>query len=141
VRASAVSITVGRGVLAAGAVLWVVVLLAFPAAVFPLGHFICHQRPERSFFLHGQQLPVCARCTGLYAGAALAAPLALLSAVSLTRARARRVLILCALPTAITWTLEFSGVLPFSNVSRCIAALPLGFAAAWLVLNLLHRVE
>lgn len=130
-----------RGVLAAGAALWLVLLLAFPAALFPLGHFICHQRPERSFFLHAQQLPVCARCIGLYAGAAFAAPLALLPALSLTRGPARRVLIVCALPTAITWTLEFSGVLPFSNLSRFIAALPLGFAAAGLVLNLLHGVE
>lgn len=26
--------------------------------------FGCHQRPERSFFFHGKQFPICARCTG-----------------------------------------------------------------------------
>ena len=30
---------------------------------------ICHQLPERSFFLAGHQLSVCARCTGIYFGA------------------------------------------------------------------------
>ena|ERR1035438_8581875 len=30
----------------------------------------CHQRPERSFFLRGRQLPICARCFGLTLGAA-----------------------------------------------------------------------
>ena len=30
--------------------------------------FGCHQRPERSFFYHGKQLPLCARCTGELAG-------------------------------------------------------------------------
>jgi uncharacterized membrane protein len=30
---------------------------------------ICHQIPERSFFVFGHQLPVCARCTGIYTGA------------------------------------------------------------------------
>lgn len=34
--------------------------------IFAVGSLICHQQPERSFFLGGEQLPVCARCTGLY---------------------------------------------------------------------------
>lgn len=29
---------------------------------------ICHQNPERSFFIWGKQFAVCARCTGLYFG-------------------------------------------------------------------------
>ena len=29
---------------------------------------VCHQRPERSFFLFGHPLAVCARCCGIYAG-------------------------------------------------------------------------
>lgn len=28
----------------------------------------CHQIPERSFFIRGYQLPVCARCTGIIIG-------------------------------------------------------------------------
>ncbi len=28
----------------------------------------CHQMPERSFFYHGKQFPVCARCTGATLG-------------------------------------------------------------------------
>lgn len=29
-------------------------------------NLICHRMPERSFFVKGYQLPVCARCTGFY---------------------------------------------------------------------------
>jgi uncharacterized membrane protein len=105
-----------------------------PAALRPIGAFICHQRPERSFFVAGAQLPVCARCTGLYAGAALAVPLALAAASLPSTRRARQVLAVAALPTALTWSLEFAGGIPFSNTARFAAALPLGFAAAWLVL-------
>ena len=54
---------------------WVVLLVATPvlpgwagAAVYGVGSFICHQLPDRSFHLAGFQLPVCARCMGIYAG-------------------------------------------------------------------------
>ena len=30
--------------------------------------YICHRKPERSFFFKGHQFPVCARCTGFYTG-------------------------------------------------------------------------
>jgi uncharacterized membrane protein len=32
---------------------------------------LCHQRPDRSFFLAGFPLAVCARCLGIYGGACL----------------------------------------------------------------------
>lgn len=87
-------------------------------------------------------MAVCARCTGLYVGAALAAPFVVFAAAApLASRRARWILSLAALPTLITWTLEFTGVTPFSNLGRFVAALPLGFAAAFLVLRLFGRQE
>ncbi len=116
---------------------WVVLLVAAPPALFPVGRYICHQRAERSFFIHGRQMAVCARCTGLYAGAAAAVPFVLLlGAAALPSRRARWILAVAALPTLITWTFEFAGLAAFSNLSRFIAALPLGFAAAFLVLGI-----
>src|SRR5262245_19064114 len=44
-------------------------------ATYAIGSLVCHQRPERSFHLFGTQMPVCARCVGIYAGAAAAAAL------------------------------------------------------------------
>jgi uncharacterized membrane protein len=105
------------------------------AAIYAAGADVCHQRPDRSFHIAGYKMPVCARCTGLYVSAAGAVPLALLVAVPLTARRARLVLAAAALPTAVTWLLEYAGVMPFSNMARAIAALPLGFAAAWLVIT------
>ena len=123
--------------MALGIGIWVVLLFAAPAALFPVGRYVCHQRPERSFFINGRQMAVCARCTGLYAGAAVAVPFVmLLAAAPLPARRARRILVFAALPTLITWTLEFAGVGTFSNIARFIAALPLGFAAAFLVLGI-----
>src|SRR6478672_7529764 len=77
-----------RIVFLAMAVLWMALLLATPlmagpeaapplsmlaTAVYAVGSLVCHQRADRSFYLIGGQLPVCARCTGIYAGAALTA--------------------------------------------------------------------
>lgn len=36
--------------------------------VFKIGGYMCHQKPERSFFFQGYQFPICARCTGIMIG-------------------------------------------------------------------------
>jgi uncharacterized membrane protein len=122
-------------VLGIGIVVWTAALCLAPELLFPVGSFICHQRPERSFVVWGHQLPVCARCTGLYVGGAVAAPVALVAAAAVAASRARRVLGVAALPTLISWTAEFAGLAHFSNAARFAAAIPLGLTAVWLVLG------
>ena len=110
-------------------------------ASFELGHVICHQRPERSFFSCGLQWPVCGRCSGLYLGAAAGAVLALALGRRPRRARTtpdsaatrwRRILLFSAAPTAVLWTIEFAGFDP-GTTARFAGALPLGLAASgWL---------
>ena len=111
----------------------------FALIVYAIGSLVCHQRPERSFHLWSTQLPVCARCTGIYAGAVLAVVCAAASWPSIgarwdaQATAARTVLALAAVPTAATLVFEWStGVMP-ANTIRCIAGLPLGAAVSWLV--------
>jgi uncharacterized membrane protein len=69
--------------LVASAAAWLGALFAtpwlhghFPEGAWVLYRFfsgICHQIPERSFYLAGAVLPVCARCLGLYSGFLLGA--------------------------------------------------------------------
>jgi hypothetical protein len=47
--------------------------------VYAIGSAICHQLTERSFHLWRAQMPVCARCTGIYFGAVIGATAAALS--------------------------------------------------------------
>jgi hypothetical protein len=49
---------------------WSLSALAF--VVYAVGGLICHQLPERSFHLWSVQMPVCARCTSIYVGGAIA---------------------------------------------------------------------
>lgn len=135
--------------LTVGALAWVALLLLAPAALHHEGlaafsaHLyaassqICHQRPDRSFALAGAQLPVCARCFGLYASGA-AGVLAAWLAAPRPLPRARWILAVAAVPTGVTWALEAGGLAGFSNVARASAALPLGAAAGWVFVQMLR---
>ena len=39
--------------------------------VYTIGDRMCHQKPERSLFLNGNQMPFCSRCTAIWIGLAL----------------------------------------------------------------------
>lgn len=149
-----------RRALAAAAVLWMFALpaalyaathladrwaaRAFALAVYAVGSLVCHQLPERSFHLWGAQLPVCARCTGLYLGAALAASIAVRlngqaagAAAAGTAAinSARLALIAAVAPTALSLAYEWSTGSAPANGIRAAAGLPLGAVIAWLVVR------
>ena len=108
-------------------------------AVYGLGSVICHQRADRSFHLFAEQLPVCARCAGLYAGAALTAVAHLwgmrrtMPAADLTLA-SRRLLTIAALPMAASIVYEWStGDVP-SNLARAATGIILGAAVTYVIL-------
>jgi uncharacterized membrane protein len=111
---------------------------SFVIAVYGVGSLVCHQLPQRSFRLFSAQMPVCARCTGIYVGAAVAAVVSAFGhgrAVPDHRWDSRLVLSVAALPCAITLVAEWTtGVMP-SNLVRAAAGLPLGAGVAWLVMT------
>jgi uncharacterized membrane protein len=131
--------------------------LAF--VVYGAGSVVCHQLPARSFHLWAVQMPVCARCTGIYVGAAVASLIAtvrlgdtvrlkpdptyapsgyVVSAFSRTidsAQRARTLLALASLPTALTLIDEWTtGDVP-SNIIRALAGAPLGAAVALVIVG------
>ena len=148
------------GGLAVAASIWGAALVAAPYAVtheapesaafvaagaaYVIGGFVCHQQAARSFHLWDTQLPVCARCAGLYAGAPGGLLLALLLLPAPGRRgrrftpeeiRAlRRLLIAAAVPTALTVAVEVP------NAVRAASALPLGLAVAWIAARAAREV-
>jgi uncharacterized membrane protein len=134
------------GLLTIAAVLWTVVIIATPVAaargyrpvlvlfVYQIGALICHQRPERSFHLAGIQMPVCARCFGLYAAGAAGLLIAWAMRSVWPMPQVRTVLALAALPIAISVGLEWTGLIATTNLVRTMTALPLGFAAGLVVI-------
>jgi len=135
-------------------VAWLVTLVAVPFAMahevggqpatvvsagsYLVGTLICHQRPERSFRLWGVQMPVCARCAGLYGGAAVGALVAGVCASGRRRSAQgvstlRWVVLGAAVPTGASVAMEALGVFEGSAVIRAAGAIPLGAAVTWVV--------
>jgi hypothetical protein len=120
----------------------------FTLAVYGIGSVVCHQIPTRSFHLWAAQMPVCARCTGIYAGAAAAAVMAFACLDSLRKAvegaapgrsssglyNPRLVVALAAVPTLATLVYEWTTGSTPSNRTRAAAGACLGAAVAVVVL-------
>ncbi len=134
------------GVLLAGIGAWWLLILAAPlfaareepflaGAIYFFFHKICHQLPERSFFLWGKQLAVCSRCTGLYIGfslAALAYPL--LFRLKPVNNCPRWILLLALVPMGADFIADAIGIFANSGSSRLISGVIAGAAALFFVL-------
>jgi hypothetical protein len=127
---------------------------AFAAGVYGIGSWICHQRPDRSFYLWAMQMPVCARCAGIYAAGALigigSAGREALRASMAPRAarlgtarslgsrsvtRDRLIVAAAVAPSLVTLAIEWILGIPTSNVVRATAGVPIGATVAWFVLR------
>jgi uncharacterized membrane protein len=106
-------------------------------AVYAAGALVCHQRADRSFHVGNAQLPVCARCFGLYAGAVVGICAWAISAGlgPAPRGRVARLVLspqlrlglaIAALPTVITVATAWTGIWDPGNAVRAWLAVPLG---------------
>jgi uncharacterized membrane protein len=141
-------------ILTALASAWLILLVSAPllppamsALVYAAASLVCHQRPERSFHADAFQLPVCARCLGIYAGAAAGSSAALLTAAGPAVLAVGRgsvlyiVTVIALLPTAVTVVLEWIGAWYPSNTTRALAGVPAGFVVALVVTRALATVH
>ena len=106
---------------------------AAAAAVYGVGALMCHQLPARSFHLWTVQMPVCARCAGIYVGAAITSLVALVPRMREPRSVTRLALLVAATPTLLTLAFEWwTGQMP-ANWIRAAAGLPAGAIVTALV--------
>jgi len=129
---------------------WLALIVLAPLLPVPLaataylaGAQICHQLPERSFHLGGAQLPVCARCAGIYAGMSLYLVFRVLrSGVPGSTVPGSRVALMAgAIPTIVTVVAEWLGLWAPSNLARAMAGVPLGAAVAFVVADAVAKLH
>ena len=133
-------------VIAAGSLLICAAIIGAPLALssgnlfwaLPLYHafsLVCHQIPERSFFIAGHPFAVCSRCFGLYAGFALATiAYPLIRSLKKTDAPPRKWLFIAAAPLGIDYALGFFGIWNNTHSSRVITGALLGAVAVFYVM-------
>lgn len=104
------------------------------SSIYYVFSFVCHQIPERSFHLAGHKFAVCSRCTGIYAGFALAVlfyPLA--RPLDETETASRIWLVLAALPLGIDFALGYFNIWANTHASRFITGALLSSVAAFYI--------
>jgi uncharacterized membrane protein len=108
---------------------------------------LCHQVAERSFLIGGEPMAVCARCTGAYVGFLLGS-LCLVVCAGVNRNRcgdgqrvpSAALLMLAALPSALDWLVERSGLQSANAVSRALTASVFGTVCVLYVLPAIEEL-
>ncbi len=96
---------------------------------------LCHQMPERSYFIADHKFAVCSRCTGLYAGFAFTLLLyPLIRSLKTTVTPPRSLLVFAAIPLVIDFSLTFFGFWENTHASRLLTGALLGSAAVFYVM-------
>ena len=132
-------------VILVGSAIWcgTIILAPFLAAsssplsgfVYQFFHPICHQLPERSFYLWGEKLAVCSRCSSIYFGFLFVAVLyPFIRSVSNPIVPHRNWLLLTLLPMLIDVSLEFFNLHNSTFVTRTITGAVFGGIVPFYVL-------
>ncbi|HEC82029.1 MAG TPA: DUF2085 domain-containing protein, partial [Thermoplasmatales archaeon] len=94
--------------------------------IYEIGDLMCHQKSERSFFINGNQMPFCSRCTAIWLGLATG-----LGIIVFVRIRLDGKFIVCLLlglvPIGIDGIGQLLGFWESINTVRFISGLLAGF--------------
>lgn len=100
--------------------------------------FVCHQIPERSFYINGNPMIICSRCFGIYTGITILFLLSLflksiyqyISKINL------KFIFIFALPLLIDWILNFSLSINFLNIVHFLTGIIFSIIPAYFIFNL-----
>ena len=113
--------------------------------IYAFGDWWCHQKSSRSFFINENQMPVCARCIGIFFGL----PLGILGALFIRMSIAdenfyKKLLLILAIgfiPTAIDGGGQLIGLWESTNAGRVITGMLTGFAGGALFAVLIDALN
>ena len=93
--------------------------------------FMCHSRPDRSFYFNGKQFPICARCTGVLLGWIIG--------IILLEVPRGLVTVLILIPLMVDGGTQALGKRESNNILRCVTGILFGMGAIFIFLYF-HRL-
>jgi len=93
--------------------------------VYGVGDRMCHEKAERSFFINGNQMPFCSRCTAIWLGLALGLGFLVFFKLPLNE-KFIFVIIIGLIPIGIDGVGQLVGLWESNNVIRVITGLLIG---------------
>ncbi|HEC82239.1 MAG TPA: DUF2085 domain-containing protein [Thermoplasmatales archaeon] len=94
--------------------------------VYEAGDLLCHQKSERSFFINGNQMPFCSRCTAIWFGLVVGLGVMVFYRMRLSGRFVLGVL-LGLVPIGVDGFGQLFGLWDSTNLVRVLTGLPAGF--------------
>jgi len=96
-------------------------------SVYSIGDRLCHQKADRSFFINGNQMPFCSRCTAIWLGLAIGLGFMVFYKINLDE-KFVFVLIAAVVPIGIDGVGQLLGLWESTNLIRAITGIIVGIA-------------
>lgn len=111
--------------------------MAFPwNYIYTFGDVWCHQKNERSFFINGNQMPICARCFGIFLGVPIGICFSILSKTKIDKNIHKKFLIPLISgysPLAVDEAGQLAGLWHSTNVLRILTGTFAGLAFGFIL--------
>lgn len=100
--------------------------LPFPwNGIYSIGDRLCHQKPERSLFINGNEMPFCARCVAIWLGLAFGLGYMVFFTIELNE-RFFYAIIVSLIPLGIDGVGQLFGFWESTNIIRILTGIPAG---------------
>ena len=94
-------------------------------SVYSAGDRLCHEKAERSFFINGNQMPFCSRCTAIWLGLAIGLGFMVFYKIELDE-KFLFVIIFGIVPIGVDGVGQLFGLWESTNIARVITGLAVG---------------
>ena len=94
-------------------------------SIYGCGDRLCHQKADRSFFINGNEMPFCARCTAIWLGLAIGLGFMVFYRIELNE-KFIFLILLGLVPIGIDGLFQLFGFWESNNVVRLITGLLVG---------------